>query len=94
MQLPDATAVALKPETLHRIEEIAKARHQTLDTVLSEAIEEYIERRESQSSLNRDTIEAWQSYQETGLHVTGDEVETWLAKLEAGESAPPPSCHL
>jgi hypothetical protein len=30
---------------------------------------------------------AWAEYQETGLHVTGEAADAWLAKLEAGEEA-------
>ena len=27
------------------------------------------------------------------VHVTAEEADAWLAKLEAGEDADPPSCH-
>jgi predicted transcriptional regulator len=43
--------------------------------------------------LRQDTLAAWAEYQETGLHVTEQEMDDWLAKLEAGEDAPPPTCH-
>lgn len=32
-------------------------------------------------------------YERTGLHLTGEEVDAWLARIEAGEDAPPPPCH-
>jgi hypothetical protein len=31
--------------------------------------------------------------QRTGLHLTLEEVNTWLAKLEAGKDVEPPPCH-
>jgi anhydro-N-acetylmuramic acid kinase len=43
--------------------------------------------------LDRETIESWEEYQRTGLHVTGEEAEAWLRKLAAGESVPPPKAH-
>jgi predicted transcriptional regulator len=36
---------------------------------------------------------AWAAYQADGLHVTADEADTWLKKLEAGEDVEPPECH-
>jgi predicted transcriptional regulator len=41
-----------------------------------------------------DAMDAWAEYQATGLHATAEEVEVWLARLEAGEHAEPPVCHL
>jgi predicted transcriptional regulator len=37
---------------------------------------------------------AWNDYQATGLHATADEADTWLTKLEAGEVAEAPECHI
>lgn len=36
---------------------------------------------------------AWREYKETGLHVTGEEMEAWAAKLEKDPHAPPPEPH-
>jgi predicted transcriptional regulator len=44
--------------------------------------------------LKQGALAAWTRYQETGLHVTGGEADAWLAKLEAGEDAEAPGCHL
>ncbi len=35
----------------------------------------------------------YQHYKQTGLHITWEEAEAWLAKLQAGENVPPPECH-
>lgn len=43
--------------------------------------------------LRQDALAAWDAYQATGLHVTSEEAETWLARLEAGEDAAAPECH-
>ncbi|VWC46152.1 hypothetical protein BAR24066_07380 [Burkholderia arboris] len=38
-------------------------------------------------------VAAWNDFQANGLHVTFEEADAWLAKLEAGEDAEPPKCH-
>ena len=32
-------------------------------------------------------------YATDGLHLTAEEADAWLARLEAGEDVPPPPCH-
>jgi hypothetical protein len=46
-----------------------------------------------EEQLRRDGLVAWAEYQATGQHVTGDEADTWLSRLEAGEDLEPPSPH-
>jgi predicted transcriptional regulator len=35
---------------------------------------------------------AWRHYQETGLHVTGEEVMKWVASWGTTDELPPPEC--
>jgi predicted transcriptional regulator len=42
--------------------------------------------------FRRDALGAWDHYQATGLHVTSEEADAWLAKLEAGKDSRPPKC--
>jgi predicted transcriptional regulator len=60
---------------------------------MREAIQQYVEREEKREQLRQDAAAAWNHYAATGLHVTADEADAWLAKLEAGEDASPPECH-
>lgn len=39
-------------------------------------------------------LAAWNEYKSTGLHATEVEADAWLARLEAGENAEAPVCHL
>jgi predicted transcriptional regulator len=43
--------------------------------------------------LRHDAVAALESYGATGLHVTAEKADVWLAKLEAGEDREPPACH-
>jgi predicted transcriptional regulator len=43
--------------------------------------------------VRKDALAAWADYQATGLHVTAEEADDWLAQLEAGEDADAPPTH-
>jgi hypothetical protein len=43
--------------------------------------------------FRQDAINAWQKYQDTGLHVTGDEVITWLDTWGEENEQSAPACH-
>ena len=76
-----------------RLRRLADARHCPPDGLMREAIEQYVEREERREQLKKDGLAAWADYQATGLHVTGEEADAWLARLEAGEDVEPPVPH-
>jgi predicted transcriptional regulator len=61
---------------------------------MSETISQYVEREEKREAFRQDGIRAWNEYQATGLHVTLEEADAWLAKLELGQDVEPPECHV
>jgi predicted transcriptional regulator len=61
---------------------------------MREAIQQYIEREEKREAFRQDGIRVWNEYRTTGLHVTLEEADAWLAKLEAGQDVKPPVCHV
>jgi predicted transcriptional regulator len=61
---------------------------------MREAVEQYVGREEKREQVRQDALAAWNYYQTTGLHVTAEEADAWLCKLEAGEDAEAPSCHV
>ena len=77
-----------------RVHRLAAARRRSPHWVMREAVEQYVEREEKREQLRQDALAAWADYQTTGLHVTADEADTWLAKLEAGKRAVVPKCHV
>lgn len=90
---PTTTSLKLSPELKERVRKLAEARDRSPHYVMREAIEEYIGREELREAAWRDAIDAWEEFERTGLHATGEEVKAWLAKLAAGEDAEPPECH-
>jgi predicted transcriptional regulator len=86
-------AVKLDQVTRDRMKKLADAKHRTPHWLMREAIEQYVEREEKRETLRQDALNAWASYQTTGLHVTHTEADAWLEQLESGNDAEPPKCH-
>jgi predicted transcriptional regulator len=75
------------------VQRIADAQRRSAHWVMKEAIEEYLEREEKRAQFRQDALTALEDYETTGLHLTGSEVDEWLAKLERGEEAKMPAWH-
>jgi predicted transcriptional regulator len=88
------TSLKLDAELKERVQRIAASRRRSAHWVMLEAVEQFVVREEKREQLRRDVLAAWEEYQATGLHATAEEAETWLAKLEAGEDAQAPECHV
>ena len=86
-------AVKLEEDILERIEYLAAARQRSTHWMMREAIQQYVEREEKLEAFRQDGIRAWNDYQATGLHVTLEEADAWLGKLEAGQDVESPECH-
>jgi predicted transcriptional regulator len=87
------TSLKLDVEMKARVQRLAESQRRTSHWIMREAIDEYVSREEKRQSFREDAQASWEHYQRTGLHLTGEEVDAWLAKLEAGEDAELPECH-
>jgi predicted transcriptional regulator len=94
MPKPSTTSLKLDAEVKQRVQRLASARRRSPHWLMREAIEEYVEREEKREQFRQDALAAWANYQATGRHVTAEEADTWLAKLEAGKDAAPPKCRV
>ncbi|MEZ0472914.1 CopG family ribbon-helix-helix protein [Luteimonas salinilitoris] len=88
-----ATSIKLDDELKGRVQHLAESRRRSAHWIMREAIAQYVEREEKREAFKQDALRAWKEYQRTGLHLTLEEADAWLAKLEAGEDSEPPSCH-
>jgi len=88
------TSLKIEAELKDRVQRLAAARRRSPHWIMREAVEQYVSREEKREQLRQDAIAAWDHYQSTGLHITGEEVDAWMAKLEAGEDAEAPECHV
>jgi len=87
------TSLKLDSGIKTRLLRLAETRRRSAHWLMREAIEQYVEREERRERLRHDALTAWTEYQATGQHVTEDEADAWIARLEAGEDAEPPSPH-
>ena len=94
MPSPSTTSLKLDVEIKERVRRLASARRRSPHWVMREAIEEYVEREEKREQFRQDALVAWAHYQTTGLHVTAEEADAWLAKQEAGKDSAPPKCRV
>jgi predicted transcriptional regulator len=88
-----ATSVKLDDALKGRVQHLADSRRRSAHWIMREAIAQYVDREEKREAFKQDAVRAWEAYQETGQHLTLEEADAWLAKLEAGEDAETPECH-
>jgi predicted transcriptional regulator len=88
-----ATTVKLDEKLKNRVQRLAGLRDRSAHWIMREAITQYVEREEQREAFKQDAKRAWDNYRADGLHVTADEADAWLSKLEAGEDVEPPKCH-
>ena len=87
------TSLKLDAEIKERLCRLATARRRSAHWLMREAIEQYIEREEASERFKADAVAAWSAYELSGEHITAEEADAWLARLEAGEDVPPPAPH-
>ena len=89
-----ATSIKIPSELKGRIQRLAEARQRTPHALMLQAMEAFVSREEQRESLRQEGIAAWEEYQRTGLHLTGDEVRGWMDQIRRGEKVPMPKCHV
>jgi len=88
-----ATSVKLDDDLKHRIQHLADLRHRSAHWIMKEAIRDYVVREESRESFKQEALASWKAYQETGEHLTGEEVRGWLKDWGADNNKEIPPCH-
>jgi predicted transcriptional regulator len=88
------TSVKLPGDLRDRIQNLAKVRKRTPHSIMIQALETYVAREEQREAFRQEAIAAWDEYLRIGMHLTGDEADSWLADLENGNDVEPPKCHI
>jgi predicted transcriptional regulator len=86
-------AIKIDEDTRNRVKRLAEARQRSSHWMMLEAIRQYVEREEKREAYRQDGINAWNEYQKTGLHVSGDEVIAWLDTWGEENEQAAPVCH-
>ena len=87
------TAIKIDQMTKERMKRLAEARNRSTHWLILEAIRQYVDREEKREDFRQSAIKAWEVYQATGEHLTLEEADNWLSRLEVGEDVEPPQCH-
>ena len=93
MTTSSTTSIKLERELKDRVQRLAQSRRRSAHWIMREAVEQYVSREEQRERLCQDALAAWNHFATTGLHVSGEEADAWLAKLENGQNVEPPECH-
>lgn len=88
-----ATSIKIDDELKGRVQQLATLRHRSPHWIMREAIRQYVEREEAQESFKREALASWTAYQETGRHLTGQEVRAWLQTWGTDTETELPECH-
>ena len=88
-----ATSVKLDDDLKSRIQHLADMRQRSAHWIMREAIREYVDREEARESFKQEAMTSWTAYQETGQHLTGQEVRDWLKTWGTDKETDIPQCH-
>lgn len=88
-----ATSLKIDDELKARIHELARLRRRSAHWIMHEAIAQYVEREEARESFKQEAVASWTAYQETGQHLTGEEVRAWLTTWGSEAETDLPPCH-
>ena len=88
-----ATSIEIDDGLKSRVQHLAGLRQRSPHWIMREAIAQYVEREEARESFKREALASWIAYQETGRHLTGQEVRTWLSTWGMEVERELPKCH-
>jgi predicted transcriptional regulator len=86
-------SVKLDDMMCDRIRSLADVRHRSTHWVVREAIAQYVDREEAREGFKQEALASWTAYQETGRHLTGQEVRDWLNTWGTEGEKAAPECH-
>ena len=100
--------LTVHPDQQRALEAIAADQRRSPEDLLHAAVDHYLRIHHEQQSyraddffspeelaqIDADADASAKHYEETGLHLTHDEVHAWVEKIKAGEIVPMPECHI
>jgi predicted transcriptional regulator len=88
-----ATSLKIDDTLKARVQRLAGLRQRSAHWIMREAITQYVAREEARESFKQEAMASWTAYQETGQHLTGSEVQTWLNTWGTEAETALPECH-
>lgn len=92
--MAQSTSAKLDPGLSEKLQEIADREGSSPNSLVNQAVSEFVERRERRAALLLELEEAHEEYVIGGrLHLTQDEVEAWMDRRKTDPNAPMPQLH-
>jgi predicted transcriptional regulator len=88
-----ATSLKIDDTLKARVQQLAHQRRRSPHWIMLEAIQQYVEREEARESFKQEAVASWTAYQETGRHLTGQELRAWLRTWGTDDETTVPECH-
>ena len=88
-----ATSLKIDDALKTRVQHLASQRRRSPHWIMLEAIGQYVEREEARESFKQEALASWAAYQETGKHLTGQELRSWLNTWGSDDEKAAPECH-
>ena len=88
-----ATSLKIDDTLKGRVQHLAVQLRRSPHWIMLEAIQQYVEREEARERFKQEALASWAAYQETGKHLTGLEVRSWLNTWGAEDESAVPECH-
>jgi len=85
--------IKLLQQDRDRLKRLAEIKKRSPHWLAKEAIAQYLEREESSEALKQSAMESWEEYQNDGLHITHDEMKSWLTTWGTPGETELPQCH-
>ncbi len=86
------TSLKIDDALKSRIQQLALQKRRSPHWIMLDAIQQYVEREEAREILHQEAMASWEAYQETGRHLSGQEVRTWLSGWGAADEKAAPEC--
>jgi predicted transcriptional regulator len=77
-----------------RLQAIAMRHKRSAHALAQEAVSNFVEKQEAKDRLNQQAMDAYNDYRATGLHITHEELDTWLDTWGTENEQPAPPCHV
>ncbi len=88
-----AVSVKIDDDLKARLQTVAEAEQRSPHWIMHEAIREYVDRAEKQRRFDEHTLRSMQEYEETGLHLTWEEVRSAMETWGTDDERELPECH-
>jgi len=76
-----------------KLKKIAEREKRTAHSLATEAVKAFIDQKERDFAFNQSCLNSYNHFLETGLHVTEDEIDSWVDSLGTENELPIPACH-